>query len=206
MANFAIVNKNNIVTNVIVVDNSVLHDQYGNEIEEKGIDFLKDIYKNPDEIYVQCSRWVYEGDRTTYAKIRGPKQASNGVNGFRWNFPVIGAQWRPDVEKFINPSPFPSWQLDENHNWRAPIKSPTEEECWYGEGEFVSIVKGIDYPINDPLIKYVEVVHPETNETLQYAIGRMPAVWNEELQQWRGLHIDGAMRVWNGNSWVPPIK
>lgn len=206
MANFAIVNTSNIVTNVIVVDNSVLKDENGNEIEQKGIDFLKNLYKNPNETYVQCSRWVYEGDRTTYAKIMGPQQASNGINGFRWNFPVVGAEWRPDIQKFINPSPYPSWQLDENHNWRAPVKCPTEEQCWYGEGEFISIVEARNYPINDPLVKYVDVIHPETGETLQCAVGRMPAVWNEELQQWRGLHTDGAMRVWNGTSWVPPIK
>lgn len=206
MANFAVVNTSNIVTNVIVVDNSVLKDENGNEVEQKGIDFLKNIYKNPNETYVQCSRYSYEGDRRLEAKIRGPFNSTNGVNGFRWNFPVVGAEWRPDIQKFINPKPYPSWQLDENHNWRAPVKSPTEEECWYGEGEFVSIVEARNYPINDPLIKYVDVVHPETGETLQCAVGRMPAVWNEELQQWRGLHTDGAMRVWNGTSWVPPIK
>ena len=108
-------------------------------------------------------------------------------SNIRKTFAGQGYIYNEELDIFLSPKPYPSWQLDQNHNWRAPIKSPTEEECWYGEGEFVSIVEGRNYPINDPLIKYVEVIHPETGETIQAAIGRMPAVWNEELQQWRGL-------------------
>jgi len=209
MAHFAKVDSNNIVLGVTKVDNSILHHpDTGEEVEQRGIDHLENTFGQVSGItWIQCSRWDYEGERRLKARIDGPVLSSTGsADSFRHNYPLVGAEWKPDINKFINLSPYPSWTLNEDHNWRAPVTSPTEEQCWYGEGDFVSVVEEKNYPVNDPLITRVDVVHPETGETLSMAEGRMPAVWYEDLQQWRGLHTDGAMRVWNGSSWEPSIS
>lgn len=40
MAHFAKINESNVVEEVIVIDNSVLDDGNGNEVEQQGIDFI----------------------------------------------------------------------------------------------------------------------------------------------------------------------
>lgn len=60
MAHFAHVDENNIVTMVIVVDNKVLLDSSGNEVESRGADFCK--------AFKKTGRWL----QTSYNhKIRG---------------------------------------------------------------------------------------------------------------------------------------
>ena len=43
MAHFAEINNENIVQRVVVVDNSILLDESGKEVEQKGIDFCKSL-------------------------------------------------------------------------------------------------------------------------------------------------------------------
>lgn len=45
MAHFAIMDSNNIVTNVVTVDNVKVEDENGNDVEQKGIDHLKKFFK-----------------------------------------------------------------------------------------------------------------------------------------------------------------
>jgi hypothetical protein len=40
MAHFAKINESNVVEEVIVIDNSILDDGNGNEVEQQGIDFI----------------------------------------------------------------------------------------------------------------------------------------------------------------------
>lgn len=77
MANFACIDNNNIVTDVIVVNNDVLLDENGNEVEQKGIDFCKSLYGN-DTIWIQ----------TSYNK------------NFRGEFAGIGYLYNNELDKF----------------------------------------------------------------------------------------------------------
>lgn len=77
MANFACIDNNNIVTDVIVVNNEVLLDENGNEVEQKGIDFCKSLYGN-DTIWIQ----------TSYNK------------NFRGEFAGIGYLYNNELDKF----------------------------------------------------------------------------------------------------------
>lgn len=66
MAHFAKLDKNNIVTEVIVVNNEVITDENGNENEQLGIDFCKQLF-GTDTKWVQTS---YNGSfRERYAGI-----------------------------------------------------------------------------------------------------------------------------------------
>ena len=66
MAHFAKLDKDNIVTEIIVVNNEVLLDQNGNEQEQLGIDFCKQLF-GEDARWIQTS---YNGNfRGRYAGI-----------------------------------------------------------------------------------------------------------------------------------------
>lgn len=46
-------------------------------------------------------------------------------NNFRKQYAGIGYTFDPIKNKFIQPQPFPSWSLDSNDDWKAPIAYPT---------------------------------------------------------------------------------
>jgi len=110
MANFAELDENNIVKNVIVVDNSILLDDYGNEIEEKGINFLLEHYGH--------SNW---------------KQTSINKK-FRKNYAGIGYTYDQERDAFIPPKPegYNSFILDEETCiYEPPVPKPNDSEFRY---------------------------------------------------------------------------
>lgn len=101
MAHFVKLDKNNIVTQAVVVDNQVLLED-SNESEQKGIDFLNTLFGN--------ATWV----QTSY----------NG--NIRKQFAGIGYTYDEANDVFIAPQPFNSWSLDENFDWQPPTPYPTD--------------------------------------------------------------------------------
>jgi len=101
MAHFAEINENNIVTQVIVVNNTELLEGE-QESEIKGIDFCESLYGHRN--------WV---------------QTSYNAN-IRYNFAGIGYTWDSENDAFYAPQPFASWSLDENFIWQAPIPYPED--------------------------------------------------------------------------------
>lgn len=64
MATFAVLNEDDIVTNIIIVDDADCQNEKGDEVEQIGVEFLNGLEKG---IYVQTSR---SGSiRTNYAVI-----------------------------------------------------------------------------------------------------------------------------------------
>ena len=103
MAHFAELNSNNTVLRVLVVDNEVLKDEAGIEHEQKGVDFLQNLF-GPDTIWKQTS---YTGS-------------------FRARYAGIGYWFNPELNIFIPPKPYPSWILDVNiADWVAPTPRPS---------------------------------------------------------------------------------
>ena len=49
-------------------------------------------------------------------------------NNLRHNFARIGYTWDSKNNAFYAPQPFPSWILDENFIWQAPVPYPEIEE------------------------------------------------------------------------------
>ena len=101
MAHFAKLDDNNIVLAVHALDNHVTADSEGVEDENIGVAYLTKIHKH--------SNW---------------KQTSYNDN-FRKQYAGIGYTYDTAKDKFIKPQPFPSWSLDENDDWKAPVTSPT---------------------------------------------------------------------------------
>jgi len=114
MASFAKLN-NNIVERVESVVNEVLKDSNGIEQEANGIQFLRNLYNEPNAIWKQ----------TSYNTIAGIHKL--GGTPFRKNFAGIGYTYDSQRDAFISPKPFNSWILNETTClWDAPIPMPND--------------------------------------------------------------------------------
>jgi hypothetical protein len=47
-------------------------------------------------------------------------------NRIRKNYAGIGFTYDPVNDWFVAPQPYPSWSLDENAQWQAPVAYPTD--------------------------------------------------------------------------------
>ena len=96
MAHYALLDANNVVTEVIT-----------------GIDETE----------------LIEGldTETWYGNFRGQvcKRTSYNDN-IRKQYAGIGYKYDEVADVFITPSIYPSWTLDENHDWQPPTSMPTE--------------------------------------------------------------------------------
>ena len=66
MACFAKIKSNGIVVQVESVDNSILLDENGVEQEQLGIDFLRNLYNEPNANWKQGSYGTYNGEHYTF--------------------------------------------------------------------------------------------------------------------------------------------
>lgn len=99
MAHYAILDSNNIVTQVFV----------GKDEGEGGIDW---------ESY-------YGAKRTSYNTHGGVH--SSGGTPFRKNYAGIGYTYDEERDAFVAPQPYPSWTLNEDTClWEAPVPYPDE--------------------------------------------------------------------------------
>ena len=89
---------------VIVVNNSELLDENGNESESKGVAFCKFLH----------------GENTNW------KQTSYNST-FRKNFAGVGYIYDTIRDAFLLPKPYGSWILNEDTcSWEAPISCPSD--------------------------------------------------------------------------------
>ena len=99
MAHFAELDDNNKVLRVLVIRNEDCLDLNGNESEQIGIDYCKSLFENE-------TNWI---------------QTSYNAN-IRTKYAGIGDIYREDLDSFISPQPFGSWNFDENTlTWEPPI-------------------------------------------------------------------------------------
>lgn len=101
MAHFAQLDENNVVLQVIVVGNEYLLDN-GVEREDLGVQFCVDTFGGGT--WKQTS--YNHSFRKQYAQVDGTYDSVNNV--------------------FISPKPYPSWVLNENFDWVAPVPDPSE--------------------------------------------------------------------------------
>jgi hypothetical protein len=103
MAHFAELDANNVVLRVIVVDNKDTSDVNRVEKEYIGAVFCEKLFGGT---------W---------------KQTSYNGN-FRKNYAGIGYTYHADIDAFVPPQPYPSWTLNADANWQAPVAMPTDGE------------------------------------------------------------------------------
>jgi len=115
MASFAKLNNNNIVERVESVVNEVLKDSNGIEQEAIGVQFLKNLYNEPNAVWKQTSYNTHGGIH------------SSGGIPFRKNHAGIGYTYDLQRDAFIPKKPYNSWILNETTClWEAPIPYPTD--------------------------------------------------------------------------------
>jgi hypothetical protein len=127
MASFAKLNLENIVIIVESVVNEVLKDSNGIEQESIGIEFLKNLYNEPNTVWKQ----------TSYNTIAGVHLL--GGTPFRKNHAGIGFTYDQTRDAFIPPKPFNSWILDETSClWNAPITRPNDGNIYKWNEEILN--------------------------------------------------------------------
>ena len=105
MAHFAKLDENNVVEQVIVVSNNDTLDADGNEVESIGVAFCQKLLGG---------NW---------------KQTSYNAN-FRKHYAGIGYTYDASRDAFIPPQPYPSWLLDADCNWQAPVAMPSDGKMY----------------------------------------------------------------------------
>ena len=107
MAHFAELNSSNEVLRVVVISND--------DVNANGGDQHADA-----ETFV-ASIVPHSTGGTAW------KQTSYN-NNFRKQYAGIGDTFDSSKNKFISPQPYPSWSLDSNDDWEAPVSYPTITE------------------------------------------------------------------------------
>jgi hypothetical protein len=106
MAHYAFIDKNNIVVEVITG-------------------------RNEDEIVNGISDW-----EEYYGSQRGLLCKRTSFNWrIRKQFAGVGYTYNPEADVFVLPKPYPSWNLDENYDWRSPVPMPTTDGRWWWSEE-----------------------------------------------------------------------
>ena len=101
MAHYAFIDSNNIVTQVIVG-------------------------RNEDEVVDGISDW-----EAHYAEVMGQRCVRTSYNNnIRKQYAGIGFTYDEAADVFVAPKPFPSWLLDSNHDWQAPVAKPEGDYMW----------------------------------------------------------------------------
>tara|TARA_R110002153_G_C12943816_1_gene457680 strand:- start:1 stop:369 length:369 start_codon:yes stop_codon:yes gene_type:complete len=107
MAHFTKLDENNIVIDIVKIDNSVMLNNDGTESEEKGKDFLNNLFGE--------ATWV----QTSYN------------NNFRKQYAGIGYTYDITNDVFIIPQGvYNSWTLDSDFNWQPPVPKPDSEDIY----------------------------------------------------------------------------
>jgi len=107
MAHFAELNNSNEVLRVVVISNDDV-EANGGELSSEAETFVASIVPHS----TGGTAW---------------KQTSYN-NNFRKQYAGIGDTFDSLKNKFIKPQPYPSWSLDSNDDWEAPVTHPTITE------------------------------------------------------------------------------
>jgi hypothetical protein len=131
MAYFAKLDENNNVLEVHTVHNNELLDENGVESEEKGIQFLKNIFQTPNSIWKKVSYntmgGIYYTPNSSGIREVDPDQ----TKAFRKNYPGKDFIYDEIRDAFIPPKPYPSWILDEQSClWVSSIPKPNDNKAY----------------------------------------------------------------------------
>jgi len=107
MAHFAELNSSNKVLRVIVISND-------------------DVDANGGDQHTDAETFV--ATIVPYGTGGAAWKQTSYNNNFRKQYAGIGYSYDSSKDKFILPQPYPSWSLDDNDDWKAPVTYPTVTE------------------------------------------------------------------------------
>jgi hypothetical protein len=65
-------------------------------------------------------------------------------HSWRKQFAGIGYRYDAAGDVFIRPAPFPSWTLDEDHDWQPPVPMPTDGNLYRWDEDTLAWVEITD--------------------------------------------------------------
>ena len=122
MAHFAQIDENNNVLRVDVVHNDIILNAPGVENEALGIAFQQDLYLKGFGVETNWKQTSYN-------------------NNFRNQFARTGYTYDAGLDAFITLQPYPSWVLDANADWQAPVPKPDDGKMYGWNEETLSWVE-----------------------------------------------------------------
>ena len=125
MAHFAKLDDTNTVVDCIVIDNANAPDPAPEYSEPLGQQFIASLARLDPRLGGTWKQTSYHGS-------------------FRKQYGGIGVTYDPVTDVFIAPQPYPSWTLDANHDWQAPVPMPTEGGPWVWDEATMSWVEVTD--------------------------------------------------------------
>lgn len=109
MAHYAVLDENNVVTQVFV----------GKDEGDGGVDWEQWYSESCGKV---CKRTSYNTNKGVHA---------TGGTPFRKNYAAIGFVYREDIDGFSPPQPYPSWTLNTTTGlWDAPIPPPSDDDSY----------------------------------------------------------------------------
>jgi hypothetical protein len=126
MAHWAEVDKNNIVTRVTVMENSLPNQGLDWLVGHFGGVWLKTSYNTRSGVYVAPNSSPPEPD-------------VDQTQAFRVNYAGIGYTYDEARDAFVAPQPYPSWTLKEaTCQWDAPVPYPADEADYAWDEETIN--------------------------------------------------------------------
>ena len=155
MAHFSELDINNKVIRILTACNIDIANNGGEQSEQAALHF-----ESLNKFSENGVRWV----QTSYN------------NNFRKQYAGIGYTFDFAKDKFISPQPFPSWSLDADDDWQAPVAFPTVTA--YGT--------------------------PYENENGIMVSREYEITWNEIKQKWIGKDQENNEFEWvpSSSSWI----
>ena len=112
MAHFAKIGMNGKVIQVTTMDNEVMKDADGNEVEANGQQWLERHNNWPAQMWIQ----------TSYNTSGNKHSSGDDSKAFRGNYAGIGYTWDEDDQIFWPKKPYASWVKDTTTaSWKSPI-------------------------------------------------------------------------------------
>ncbi len=152
MAHFAKIDRTGTVVDVVVVDDAVLQDEEGNEVEQKGIDFLT-------ELFGGLPQWDWK--QTSYNSVKGQHriQLPPDENGnyqeplfdtkpcLRKNYAAVGGKYDYTRDAFIPPRHNSTHVIldEEACHWECPYQSNQSTD---NHGNPLAFVDSSEYTVN----------------------------------------------------------
>ena len=147
MAHFAELDGSNIVLRVIVIDNDEVIANGGDE-STQAEEYVKNLVGLSENGVV----W---------------KQTSYNHN-FRKTYAVRGFVYDGGRDIFRPEQPYPSWALDENNDWRAPVAYPTVVEYDWDDKGKAAVIKAPYYiHWDESESKWIATSYPEADGSIQ---------------------------------------
>ena len=154
MAHFAELNNSNEVLRVIVISNEDVDANGGDESTQAETFVATIVPYNPTGV-----AW---------------KQTSYN-NNFRKQYAGIGYTYDASKDKFILPQPYPSWSLDSNDDWEAPVPVPTVTEIG-------SLTVGINW--DEPNLQWLGITVDTGGDPEAEPISTTNYIWDATNTQW----------------------